>query len=80
MEINERFIQLAGPKAGGSQTLTVPFELKVDEDVIVTINHHDFIFNVVKQETFSNQDGTGRAFCIVFLLPTSRQRWSTFSM
>jgi hypothetical protein len=66
--INERFIQFAGSKSGGSQRLPIPFELTVDQDVDVTINHQVFIFNVVKQETFSNQDGTVN---VVYLLKST---------
>ena len=63
--INERFIVFAGSKSGGSQRLPVPFDLEIGQDVTVTINHQNFIYNVVKAEFFDNQDQT---LNVVYLL------------
>jgi hypothetical protein len=70
MTINERYIQFSGSKSGGSQRIPVPFELEVDQDIEVTINQHNFTFNVVKQEIFSNQDGSVN---VVYLLKSTAE-------
>jgi hypothetical protein len=56
--INERFIQFAGGKSGGSQRIPVPFDIEIGEDAPVTIKGTNLVFNCVKAEYFDNQDGT----------------------
>ena len=70
MEINERYVMFAGSKSGGSQRIPVPFELEVDQDIDILINQYKVTFNVVKQETFSNQDGTVN---VVYILKTTQE-------
>jgi len=63
--INERFIQFAGSKAGGSQRLPIPFDIEIGDDIPINIKGQSFIYNCVKAEFFDNQDGT---INVVYLL------------
>ena len=66
--INERYIQFAGSKSGGSQRIAVPFDIEIGEDVPITIKGQSFIYNCVKAEFFDNQDGTMN---VVYLLKST---------
>lgn len=68
--INERFIQFAGSKAGGSQRIAVPFEISIGDDIPVTIKNHNIIYNCVKAEFFDNQDGTVN---VVYILKSTQE-------
>jgi hypothetical protein len=52
MNVNERYITFS-PK---SARLPYPEELSIGEDVTVTINGHNYTYNVVKAEFFDNQN------------------------
>jgi len=48
--INERFIQFAGGKAGGSQRIPIPssIDINIGEDITVKLKEHPLVFNCVK--------------------------------
>jgi hypothetical protein len=64
-QINERYIQFAGSKSGGSERVPVPFDLEINEDIPLVIKGHTIVYNVVKVEFLNNNDGTVDAVYIL---------------
>jgi len=61
MDINERFVKLSG-------RIPFPEEIKLGDDITVTVKGRSFIANCVKVEELDLQDGTKD---IVYVLKTT---------
>ena len=61
MDINERFVKLSG-------RIPFPEEIKLGDDITVTVKGRSFIANCVKVEELDRQDGTKD---VVYVLKTT---------
>lgn len=61
LNVSERFVKI-------SSRIPYPEDLLLGSDVTITVNNHQFLGNVVKEETEDNQDSTvNKIYKIKFL-------------